>query len=144
MPYGDAERAKNDSGFGLVEVLVSMGLLLIVALSLLPVYVTALRLSASNVSMTTSTQLISQEMDVARSLAGTCAALKYQAALTGDVLHLDPQGRTLEVHRSTDAVCPTTYPTVMTFEVYVTYQGSTTKLATAQTKIHISSAGTTP
>ncbi len=141
MQRCDAERADAERGFGLVEVLVSMMLLMIVALSLLPVYVTALKLSASNVSMTTATQLVSEQMDVARQLASTCRALKEFVAQTSDITELDPQGRTLVVHRSTDVNCPSPYPGVMSFSAWVGYQGSSVKLAYAQTSIHISGSG---
>lgn len=146
MEQSDARRrlvwrgGEGDAGFGLVEVLVSMMLLTIVSVSLLPIFVTALRLAASNVSLATATQVVSEQMDLARDLAPTCDAINGWVAYPIDQLNVnDPKGNTLVVHRESAVTCPATYPAAYRIYIYVTLQGSNEKIAEAETRIHISS-----
>ncbi|WP_104083804.1 prepilin-type N-terminal cleavage/methylation domain-containing protein [Cryobacterium sp. Y11] len=64
----------NDSGFGIVEVIVSMFLLSLMAMAFLPVLVQALQVSRVNASIATATQLLSADLDRARHSAASCAS----------------------------------------------------------------------
>jgi type II secretory pathway pseudopilin PulG len=131
--------ARTD-GFGLVEVIVSLFLLGLMAIVILPVLVSTLRLSSSNVSLTTATQLVSEQMDDARGLAPTCAAIRAWAAQTTGLAVTDPRGTVLEAHRGVPAICPSAYPATFKLDAWVTIQGSTKRIADGQTLIRLASA----
>jgi type II secretory pathway pseudopilin PulG len=133
-------RASRDSGFGMVEVVVSLFLLGVMAIAILPVMISTLRLSSSNISLTTATQLVSEQMDVARGLAPTCAALQTWAAERNGLLVTDPRGAVLEIHRQVPATCPTAYPSALKFTSWVTVDGAAAKVATGETRIRLASA----
>jgi type II secretory pathway pseudopilin PulG len=139
----DAERddasTPRESGFGIVEVLVAMALLLIVAVSMLPVFISSLKLSADNVSLTTATQLVSEQMDLARALAPTCDAVQEFADEVLGRLVEDPRGTVLEITMDAADTCPTSYPSAFKLTVTVTEQGSSTVIAEAETRVMISS-----
>jgi type II secretory pathway pseudopilin PulG len=129
-----------DGGFGMVEIIVSLFLLGLMAIIILPVMISVLRLSSSNVSLTTATQLVSEQMDEARGLAPTCAALRAWAAQTGGLVVADPRGAVLEAHRTVSSTCPTSYPATMTLTAWVTPQGSTSRIAFGETYIRLATA----
>jgi len=131
----------RDRGFGLVEVIVAMALLLIVAISMLPVFINTLNLSKENVSVTTATQLVSEQMDQARSISPSCLAVNTFRDETLGRTVPDPRGVVLIVTMSTDAACPTSYPTTYRLTVTVKEQGGNVILAEAETQIMITRAG---
>jgi type II secretory pathway pseudopilin PulG len=135
-----ASSSEPETGFGLVEVIVSLFLLGLMALVILPVMVSTIRLSSSNISLTTATQLVTEQMDDARGLAPTCAALRAWAAQTGGLVVTDPRGTILEAHRKVPATCPTAYPATLSLEAWVTVQGSTTRIAVGETLVRLASA----
>jgi prepilin-type N-terminal cleavage/methylation domain-containing protein len=132
---------RPDEGFGLVEILVAMGLLSVIALSMLPIFISTLRLSSNNVSLTTATQLVSEQMDVARALAPTCSAVQAYAGETVGMFIEDPKGNVLQIHRSAPATCPVSYPAAFAFTAWVTRVDDTTNtvIATSETRIYIKS-----
>jgi len=73
------ENDRRESGFGVVEIVVSMFLLGLIAIAFLPLLVQSLRVSVSNSTLTTATQLVAQQMDELRSLGTTCATLDAYA-----------------------------------------------------------------
>lgn len=137
----DESPVTRDRGFGLVEVIVAMALLLIIALSMLPVFINALNLSKANVSVTTATQLVSEQMDQARSIPSSCLAVQtFRDESLGRTVP-DPRGVVLVVTMSTDPGCPpaSSYPTTYRLTVTVKEQGGTVILAQAETQILITS-----
>lgn len=116
-------------------------LLMIVALSMLPVVITGLQASGTNVSAATASQLVSEQMDLARNIAPTCAAVKTFADETVGLLWTDPRGVVLEIHREAPTTCPVTYPAAYRLNTWVTKVGETNILAEAETRIFIESAG---
>jgi type II secretory pathway pseudopilin PulG len=140
MTATSSSRVIRDSGFGMVEVIVSLFLLGLMAIAILPVMISTLRLSSSNISLTTATQLVSEQMDVARGLAPTCVALQTWAAERNGLLITDPRGAVLEIHRQVPATCPTVYPSVLKFTSWVTVDGSTAQVATGETRIRLAAA----
>ncbi len=125
----------TDEGFGIVEVVVAMFLLALIAIAILPTIIAALRLSSSNITLTTSTQLINQQLDEARELAPTCAALTAYANETIGRLVEDPRGTVLRINRS--VTCPTTYPATVRLTAWVTIDGDTARIAESSTLIFV-------
>lgn len=132
------ERSPDD-GFGLVEVIVAMALLMVIALAMLPVFINSLNLSSTTVSVTTATQLVSEQMDLARSISPTCDAVHQFADETLGRLVEDPRGVILEITMVTPAACPTSYPAAFLLQVSVAEQGSSEIIAEAETRILITS-----
>lgn len=56
----------NDDGFGLVEVLVAIFILGLLAVAMLPLLITGLRVAAEQSTVATATQLVSDTIEVAR------------------------------------------------------------------------------
>jgi type II secretory pathway pseudopilin PulG len=137
---------RGDDAFGLVEILISMFLLTVISLFMLPVFVSTLQLSSRNVSLTTATQLVSEEMDVARQLATSCVALQGYAAETTGLFVPDPTQRILVIHREAPVSCPVSYPAGLSFKVWITLQddATNTPIASAETRIYISSENGAP
>ncbi|TDW29731.1 type II secretion system protein [Cryobacterium psychrophilum] len=71
----DADSVRNDSGFGLIEIIVSMFLLGLLAIAFLPLLVTSMKTTVVNSTTATATQLVSQQMELARGAGDTCAAI---------------------------------------------------------------------
>lgn len=128
--------ASDDSGFGLIEIVVSMFMLALLAISFLPLLITALKASATNATLATGTQLVNQQLELAAATAistPNCAAMKvYAAALPGAIGTLtDRNGNVLQPHRqlkviagSTDSLgCPLTYPGTVSVRTWVTVSG---------------------
>lgn len=130
------ERAHADDGVSLVEIVVAMTVLALIAVAFLPMLVTGLKLSATNSSVTTATQLVSEQMNLARSQPSTCAALTTFTN-SATVTTTDGNGKVLTTSRSL-GTCPTGSGTV-SFTASVTASGSSTVLATATTLIYVAS-----
>lgn len=124
-----------ESGFGFIEVVVAMFLLALVAIGILPTIITALQLSSSNITLTTATQLLNQQLDEARELPPTCSAITDFEAETVGLLVEDPRGTVLRIHR--DATCPTTFPATVRLTSWITIDGETDRLAEASTLIFV-------
>ena len=123
MATSSTKNQQADSGFGMVEIVVAMFLLGILSLMILPVIISAMTLASKNVTIATATQLSNQQVDVARSLPSSCASLTAFADETLGLRHTDPRGTVLVVDRA--AVCPLTYPGVVTFTSSVGAEGAT-------------------
>lgn len=138
----DEDRLDDDAarGLGLIEVVVAMMLLALIAVSVLPVMINSLKLSATNVSLTTATQLVNEQMDSARGLASTCAAVQNFAADQLGLRVTDPKGRVLVIHRETVASCPAGYPSALIFKAWITTETGSQRLAEAETRIYVASA----
>lgn len=129
--------ASTDDGFGIVEVLVAMLMLALLAVAFLPVLISGLRLTASNSTITTAAQMVSEQLNLARSQTATCSALTaFQSSAAPAVT--DGAGKTLSAVNT--LTCPTSYPGTATFTTKVTASGSTTVLATAGTLIFVSTS----
>jgi prepilin-type N-terminal cleavage/methylation domain-containing protein len=90
--------ASAESGFSLVEVIVSMVLLAIVALSFLPLVARAVTGSATSSTRATAVRLVSEQMELVRSTGGGCSAY-VGADRGGEVVTSvrDPRGVLLDV-----------------------------------------------
>ena len=90
-----ASRTDGERGLGLLEIVISMFLISLIAISFIPVLVSGLRASEANSTTATATRLVAQVTDRALAQApDTCAALQL---LGGTSSQLDAQGVTIEV-----------------------------------------------
>lgn len=132
----------EQDGFGIVEVLVAMALLMVISLAMLPIFISSLKQAGTNISLTTATQVVSQEMDKARmNLAPTCAAVQGHASEVVGLFQEDPRGIVLDIHRDASDTCPTYYPAPYRYKVWVTLHNSSVVIAQAETYIRITSSG---
>ncbi|MDJ0347747.1 hypothetical protein [Cryobacterium sp. PH29-G1] len=130
---GTASRSSREAGFGMIEIVVSMLLLSLLAIAFLPMLVTSLRVSVSNTSLTSATQLVASEMENIRSLGTTCSDLALYASVPPAVF--DPDGRALQAHLH--VTCSGTYPDIAPVRVYVTEISTGTTLAEATTSVFV-------
>jgi len=146
----------DESGFGLVEIVVSMFLLALLAISFLPLLITSLKVTVSNTTLATATQLVNQDLEVARSMAVTtpyCSVLKTFATAAPLATVSDPRGVVMQPHRelvlsgATDSSgCPVAqtsparaaYPGTVALRSWVTVSGKT--IAEATTLIFVERA----
>ena len=131
-----ADFLHDDSGFGLVEVVVSMFLLAILAVGLLPGIINGLKQSANNITITAATQLVDEQIDLALASGSTCSTIRN---LASSATTTDSRGVSLS-RSTTAAVCPTgasSYPTTLAVSVSVTRPGNATPVASASTLVYV-------
>jgi type II secretory pathway pseudopilin PulG len=126
-------------GFGMSEIVISMFMLALLALALLPLLISSAQLSSKNVTLSTATQLVNEQMDVVRGLASTCSTITTFSGETVGLHTTDPRGTVLVVKRITET-CPSSYPGLMKFTAQVRADGSAEILAEATTRIFVTSA----
>ena len=131
----------GSSGFGMIEIVVSMFLIALMAMAVLPVMISSMKLTTTNVVVTRATQVVSSQLDLARQqgeFSPTCAAIQGLATATPiDVV--DPNGEQLRYKRSVGS-CPSSYPGTVAVTVTVTMTTSGAEMSTAKTLIAVSSA----
>ena len=119
----------DDRGFGLIEIVVAMFLLAIVSLSVLPLLVQGLKLSAANATLANATQLANQQMELVRSQS-LCSAIVPASFM------VTTQGVTLKVSRTISASCPAFgYPITVPVSVSVTRTDTNAIIASASTLV---------
>ena len=129
--------AVDDGGFTLIEVVVAMFLLAIVSTGLIPALIGSLKVSGQNTTIATASQLVSQQLDVARSGPATCSALmNYKIAVLPPVV--DARGVSFQPVRSS-VTCTSGAPGIARVRVTVTLTGNAHVLASASTYIYITS-----
>jgi type II secretory pathway pseudopilin PulG len=129
----------EESGFGMIEIVISMFLLALLAIAFLPLLVQGVRQSAVNSSLAAATQLVNNEMELARSRT-TCSSL---TATTFSVV--DSRGLTLQLSRTVGGTCPAatvppaapTYPMTVPVTVTVTRTDTGAVLSSATTLIFV-------
>ena len=130
---------RDDSGFTLIEVMVAMLLLVVVALALVPAFVSQMRATSTNTTIATASQLAGQQIDDAQSRAATCAALQaYQTETVPSVV--DGRGVSLQAHRIVALPCPASYPSTIQVQVTVTLSGSSAVIASVTTLVLVKAA----
>jgi type II secretory pathway pseudopilin PulG len=118
----------------MIEIVVSMLLIALIAVAFIPVLIQSMRISVVNTSIATATQLVTQNMEEARSRGTNCADLK---AFTDQALSpvVDKRGVSFQTKRD-PIICTGTssdYPKTVPFRVKVTETGSSAELASATT-----------
>lgn len=135
----DADLISAGSGFGMIEIVVSMFLLALLSLAFLPLLVQGMTQSASNATLAAASQLVNNEIELARSRT-TCSSL---TATSYSVL--DPKGVTLNVVRSVGAACPAptvppaapVYPITVPVSVTVTRADTGAVASSAKTLVFV-------
>ena len=131
------EDAVNDGGFTLIEVVVAMFLLAIVVTGLIPALLGSLKLSARNTNIATASQLVGQQIDVARSGVATCAALtNYKNAVLPPVV--DARGVSFQPIRNS-VTCTAGAAGIAKVSVSITLTGKSNVLASAITYVYVTS-----
>ena len=134
----------RDSGFGILEVVVSMFLLGLLSISFIPLLVNSIKNSGANTTIATATQIVNQQIEGARAVrsagatAPSCSDItKFLQVTLAPVI--DPRGVTL-IPQWDPTSCPTGYPGVVRARVTVTRSGNATPVASAVTLIFVLSA----
>jgi len=145
----------DDAGFGLIEIVVSMFLLAIIAIAFIPVLIQSLRTTARNAVIAAATQVVSSNIEDARSRGPLCSNVADFAndpsldsmtipAGHGVSLRVFRSPRDEPEHRDDTMTCPSdpgAYPTAISFTVTVTSTTDTnTVLAKATTLIFVKAA----
>ncbi|MBC7463047.1 MAG: hypothetical protein H7227_02165 [Actinobacteria bacterium] len=144
-----AEAASNnavtsEAGFGILEVVVSMFLLSIMAMSYIPLLLNSVKDTATNTTIATATQIVNEQIEGARAVRSqqattpSCADITQFLAVTPAPV-VDPRGVTL-VPTWSAPTCPATYPGVVRAAVSVTKLSATTPIASAVTFIFVKRA----
>ena len=128
----------GDSGFGLVEIVISMFLIGIIAVSFLPVLVQALKASALNITVATSTQMINEQLDAARGEVSNCEQLAAFVAATPPAV-TDSQSIVLQATRSAGG-CDDATLSFASLTIAVTRGDTDAIVATATTLITVEAA----
>jgi len=116
----------SDCGFGLVEIVVSMFLLALVAMSFLPLVAQTLQTSAGSTTLATATRLVSEQMEAVRVPSAACP---------GDSVFTktDPRGVVLRV--VSDATGGCTVPGLVTYKVTVAKASAPARLLAEATTL---------
>lgn len=121
---------KSDLGFSLVEIMVAMMLLALLAVAILPTLVTGLRNASMNATLATSTGLVNQQLEDARSRT-SCGAL---VAPTYSVT--DTRGAVLTVSRTVGS-CLGGYPRAISVAVSVARATTGVVVSSASTLVYV-------
>ena len=127
-----------ETGFGLIEIVVSMFLLGLLAIAFLPLLVTSMKATVGNSTIATATQLVDQQMEQARAAGDTCADLTAFGSSTLAVID-DSRGVRYQPSR-TVAACPsapTQYPRTVSVSVSVSKVGYMEPPVSATTLIYL-------
>lgn len=135
----DATPRPQESGFGMIEIVISMFLLALLAIAFLPLLVQGVKHSSSNSTLAAATQLVNDEMELARSRT-TCSSLTATSYSVPD-----PRGVTLQVARTVGGSCPAatvppataTYPRTVPVTVTVTRSDTGVVVSSASTLIFV-------
>jgi len=134
----------NESGLGLMEVVISMSLLGILAISFIPVLTNSWKDTSTNTTIATATQIVNEQIEGARAVRSATATspscqdvLAFLNVTLAPVI--DPRGVSLLPQWSATS-CPAAYPGVVRAQVLVTRPGTPTPVASAVTLIFVKSA----
>jgi type II secretory pathway pseudopilin PulG len=128
--------ATDDSGLGIVEIVVSMFLLALLAVAFLPLLIQGMTASVKSATVATASQLLNQQLDAVREVAPNCADVRAFAAAPVPTT-TDARG-TVFAPDPVAGDCPTSYPGVV--NVRVTVKKGTDILAEAVTLVYVESA----
>jgi len=131
--------SKNDEGFGLVEIVISMFLLALLAVAFLPFLIESLLTTVRNSTTATATQLASEQLDAASLVPRTCDGLAAFGAASIPTV-TDERGTVYSADR-TVAACPSSgYPVAVRVTVSVTADTEPDLLVRAVTTVIVESA----
>jgi Tfp pilus assembly protein PilV len=127
-----AERLRSDTGFGLIEIVISMFVLAAISLAFLPLLIQGLRQSAANTTLATATQLVNERMQLAQAGGPICSNV---SAVGGTEDFTDPRGVVIRV-TTVVGTCPTGTGTVGVTATAVRLD-TTATLATSSTLVFV-------
>ena len=134
----------DESGLGLMEVVVSMSLLGVIAISFIPVLANSWKDTSTNTTIATATQIVNEQIEGARAVRSAAATspscqdvLSFLNVTLAPVI--DPRGVSLLPQWSATS-CPSVYPGVVRAQVLVTRPGRATPVASAVTMVFVKSA----
>lgn len=134
----------SESGFGMIEVMVSLFLLSILSISFIPVLINSIKNTGSNTTIATATQIVNQEIEGARAVRSPTSTVPSCYDIT-QFLQVtlapvtDPRGVVL-LPKWDATSCPSSYPGVVRARVSVSRSGQTSPVAQAVTLIYVKSA----
>jgi len=131
---------RDDEGFGMVEVVVSMLMIALLAIAVLPILIQGLRVSATNSTIATATQILNDKLEAARSIAPQCSLVYSTLNGTETATVVDPRGVSFRVDTVVDT-CPASITTARTVavSVSVTRIDTNAALAKATTRLLVTS-----
>ena len=135
---------KSETGFGIIEVIVSMFLLGIMSVSFVPLVLNSWKDTGANTTIATATQIVNQQIEGARAVRSassttpSCQDIVSFLQVTLPPV-IDPRGVTLQPSWS-PTTCPTLYPGVVRASVQVSRNGSVIPVASAVTLIYVMAA----
>lgn len=135
----EVEAHQRESGFGLIEIVISMFLLGLLAVAFLPLLMNSVRTTVNNSSIATATQLVNQEMKRAQLAGDTCALIIAYGATSVPVVPADSRGVSYQPAH-TVGPCPLAYPDTVFVTVSITVVGSTLPPVTATTRVLVKAA----
>lgn len=132
---------QRESGFGLIEIVISMFLLGLLAVAFLPLLITSLKSSARNSTVATATQMLDQELGLVRAAGDTCLALTAYGSSPAVPATSDGPGTSYQ-RAHTVASCPSSaasYPRTVsvTVTVSISAPGQTYSPVTATTLVYL-------
>lgn len=129
---GEFDGLRDDRGFGLIEILVSMFLLALLAVAFLPLLIDALRVSITNAKLATANQILSEQLDAIALVDRTCADFDaFESASIAPVT--DERGTVYQAARDVTGCPPAAYPDQVTITLTVTVAGDASIGARATT-----------
>ncbi|HUW88473.1 MAG TPA: prepilin-type N-terminal cleavage/methylation domain-containing protein [Candidatus Paceibacterota bacterium] len=134
----------KESGFGIIEVVVSMFLLGMMSVSFVPLLLNSWKDTSANTTIATATQIVNEQIEGARAVRSasvstpSCADIIAYLQVTLPPV-IDPRGVTLQPEWN-PTTCPTMYPGVVRASVEVSRVGVTTPIASAVTFIYVGTA----
>ena len=132
----------SERGVGLIEIVISMFLLALLAMSFFPVLVNGMKTSILNAKVATASQIVSQQLDLVRTVANNCVSVSaYDDVALAEIV--DARDNHFQPNRQVGA-CPATYPGVVKVTAWVTEVGQTHRLAEAVTFLYLTAAAATP
>ncbi len=136
----DSRPASDETGFTLIEIVVSMFILALLAMALIPLLIQGLKTSAETAAVASATQLVNSQLDLVRSQPSTCSGVLGAPSPT-----VGPpstyRGVPLQL-TATPGACPTPTPTAsvpgtMSYNVTVVRLDTGKTLAQASTLVYV-------
>ena len=123
----------GESGFGVIEIVVSMFLLGLLAIATLPLLMQSMTIASNNSKIVAATQVVAQQFQQLKDSGSSCSAVKTlvaatPAAVPGPGGNLQPH---LQLNLPASDVCQSPYLRTVAVHIWVTAVGSTTTLAEA-------------
>ena len=127
----------RESGFGLIEIVVSMFLLGLLAIATLPLLIQSMTVTTTNSKIAFATQVVAQQLQRLKDSGSSCGAVKTLAAATPAPVtraggNLQPY---LQLNLPASDVCAAPYLRTVNVHIWVTAVGSTAVLAEVDKRV---------